>query len=61
MERETRPVPASSEVGSTDVGSGVGVPLTIFRGTLYFAGPYKGAPLSFVVVTPAMPGRMTSA
>jgi hypothetical protein len=56
MERENPSCPDSSLIGSTDVGSGVGVPLSFFPGKLYLAGPYRGAPLSFVVVTPAMPG-----
>jgi hypothetical protein len=55
-ERENPSCPASSFIGETDVGSGVGVPLSFFPGRLYLAGPYKGAPLSFVVITPAMPG-----
>jgi uncharacterized repeat protein (TIGR01451 family) len=55
-ERDFPSCPASSFIGQTDVGSGVGVPLSFFPGRLYLAGPYKGAPLSFVVITPAMPG-----
>jgi len=55
-ERANPSCPASSFIGETDVGSGVGVPLSFFPGRLYLAGPYKGAPLSFVVITPAMPG-----
>ena len=55
-ERANPSCPASSFIGETDVGSGVGVPLSFFPGRLYLAGPYKGAPLSFVVITPTMPG-----
>jgi hypothetical protein len=55
-EREHPSCPDSSLIGTTDVGSGVGVPLTFFPGRIYLSGPYKGAPLSFVVITPAMPG-----
>ena len=55
-ERQAPSCPASSFIGQTDVGSGVGVPLSFFPGRLYLAGPYRGAPLSFVVITPAMPG-----
>ena len=48
--------PASSLIGTTDVGAGVGVPLTYVPGNVYLAGPYKGAPLSVVVITPAVVG-----
>ena len=40
-ERENPSCPASSLVGSTDVGSGVGVPLSFFPGRLYLAGPVQ--------------------
>ena len=55
-EREAPSCPASSLIGTTEVGSGIGVPLTFFPGRLYLAGPYNGAPLSLAVITPAMPG-----
>jgi hypothetical protein len=48
--------PASSLIGSTEVGAGVGVPLTYVPGRVYLAGPYKGAPLSVVVISPAVVG-----
>jgi uncharacterized repeat protein (TIGR01451 family) len=48
--------PASSYFGSTQVGSGVGVPLTYLPGKVYLAGPYQGAPLSIVVITPIVAG-----
>ena len=48
--------PASSLIGSIEVGTGVGVPLTYVPGSVYFAGPYKGAPFSLVVITPAVVG-----
>lgn len=48
--------PASSQIGTTDVGSGVGVPLTFIPGKVYLAGPYKGSPLSMVVITPILAG-----
>ncbi len=47
--------PAASEVGSVTVGAGSGAP-TYVKGRAYLAGPYKGAPLSLVVVTPAVTG-----
>ena len=48
--------PASSQLGTTDVGSGVGEVITYLDGKAYLAGPYRGAPLSLVVITPVMPG-----
>ncbi len=48
--------PASSLIGSIEVGTGVGVPLTYVPGNVYFSGPYKGAPFSLVVITPAVVG-----
>ena len=37
--------PASSLLGTTLVGTGVGAPLTWVPGKVYLAGPYRGAPL----------------
>lgn len=48
--------PAASQIGTTAVGSGVGQVLTYIPGKAYLAGPYKGAPLSMVVVTPILAG-----
>jgi hypothetical protein len=48
--------PASSLIGSTDVGTGVGQALTYIPGKAYLAGPYRGAPLSLVVITPILAG-----
>ncbi len=48
--------PASSQIGTTDVGSGVGQVITYIPGKAYLAGPYKGAPLSMVVITPVLAG-----
>jgi len=48
--------PASSLLGSTEVGSGVGQVITYLAGKAYLAGPYKGAPLSLVVITPIVAG-----
>jgi hypothetical protein len=48
--------PASSEVGEVQVASGAGpTPLYVY-GKAYLAGPYKGAPLSLAIVTPALAG-----
>jgi len=48
--------PASSQIGTTEVGTGVGVPLSWVPGKVYLAGPYKGAPMSMVVISPAVIG-----
>jgi hypothetical protein len=48
--------PASSLIGRTEVGAGVGVPLTSVPGKIYLGGPYKGAPLSIVAISPAVVG-----
>ncbi|HMB53839.1 MAG TPA: hypothetical protein VKU40_11000, partial [Thermoanaerobaculia bacterium] len=48
--------PARSVLGHTTAGAGVGSQLTYVPGTLYLAGPYKGAPLSVVSITPAVAG-----
>ncbi len=48
--------PASSRIGSTLAGAGVGPALTYVGGTAYLAGPYNGAPLSVAVITPAVAG-----
>jgi hypothetical protein len=48
--------PASSEIGHTLAGAGVGSQLTYVPGRLYLAGPYHGDPLSVVAITPAVAG-----
>jgi hypothetical protein len=48
--------PAASQVGRTVAGAGVGSQLTYVPGSLYLAGPYHGAPLSVVSITPAVAG-----
>jgi hypothetical protein len=47
--------PKSSEIGFVNVGAGSGSPLYV-QGHAYLAGPYKGAPLSLVIITPAVAG-----
>jgi hypothetical protein len=56
LEQSDPSCPASSEIGTTEVGTGVGVPLTWVPGKVYLAGPYKGAPMSMVVISPAKVG-----
>ena len=49
--------PAESLVGSASIVTGSGPePLHIEGGKVYLAGPYKGAPLSLAVITPATAG-----
>lgn len=48
--------PANSQIGHTLAGAGVGSVLTYVPGKLYLAGPYNGAPLSVVAITPAVAG-----
>lgn len=55
VERGSSSCPPSSEVGIVRVGAGSGSP-TFVAGHAYLAGPYKGAPLSLAVITPAISG-----
>lgn len=55
-EKASPSCPASSQIGRTEVGAGVGSVLTYVPGQLYLGGPYKGAPLSVVSITPAVAG-----
>ena len=55
-ERDNPSCPANSLLGKTWAGAGVGSQLTYVPGRLYLAGPYNGAPLSVVAVTPAVAG-----
>ena len=56
-EEEEHPAcPASSEIGHTLVGSGVGNVLAYAPGKLYLAGPYNGSQLSIVSITAAKVG-----
>ena len=48
--------PAASEVGTITTGAGAGPSPFYVSGKLYLAGPYKGAPLSFVAIIPATAG-----
>ena len=48
--------PASSQIGTTNVAAGPGAHPFHAVGTMYLAGPFKGAPLSLVAVTPALAG-----
>jgi hypothetical protein len=48
--------PAASRVGSVNVGAGAGPRPYFTQGSAYLAGPYKGAPISLAVITPAVAG-----
>jgi hypothetical protein len=48
--------PAASQVGVVTVGAGAGPKPYYAQGKAYLAGPYKGAPLSLAIVTPAVAG-----
>jgi hypothetical protein len=56
LERRSPSCPAASEVGTVDVGAGAGPTPFYTQGHAYLAGPYKGAPLSLAIVTPAIAG-----
>jgi len=47
---------AASEVGTVTVGAGAGITPFYAQGKAYLAGPYKGAQLSIVIITPAVAG-----
>jgi len=55
LERQSPSCPSSSEIGTVTVGAGSGTPFYA-QGHAYLAGPYKGAPLSVVIITPAIAG-----
>ena len=55
-EKANSSCPAASQVGTATVAAGTGpAPLSI-NGKVFLTGPYKGAPLSLAVVTPATAG-----
>lgn len=56
LEQARPSCPAASEVGSLTVGAGAGISPFYAAGHAYLAGPYKGAPISFVFITPAVAG-----
>ena len=48
--------PANSRIGSATAGAGAGSQQLHLPGKVYLGGPYKGAPLSLAVITPAVSG-----
>jgi hypothetical protein len=56
VEQQSPSCPAASELGTITVASGAGPTPLITHGHAYLAGPYKGAPISIVTITPALGG-----
>ena len=56
LERAAPSCPAASQVGTLSAAAGAGPTPLHVKGDAYLAGPYKGAPLSFVFITPAIAG-----
>jgi hypothetical protein len=55
-EQSTPSCPPASKIGETNTKAGAGSRPVSLPGSVYLAGPYKGAPLSLAVVTPAVSG-----
>jgi hypothetical protein len=55
-EAEHPSCPESSEIGTSNVAAGPGTHPFHAYGRIYFAGPFQGAPLSLVAITPALAG-----
>ncbi len=56
QEQSSPSCPLASQVGTITTGAGPGSNPYYVNGTAYLAGPYKGAPLSLVFITPAVAG-----
>ncbi len=58
IEKANPSCPAASRIGTIDSAAGAGPTDTLVHvpGTVYLAGPYKGAPISFVTIVPAVSG-----
>jgi hypothetical protein len=56
LERNDPSCPAASKVGTLDVATGAGITPLHTQGNVYLSGPYKGAPLSLAIITPAIAG-----
>ena len=48
--------PISSQIGTSNVAAGPGIHPFHAEGKIYLAGPFQGAPLSLVAITPALAG-----
>ena len=55
-EEENPSCPSASQIGVASTGVGAGTHPLYVSGKVYLAGPYKGAPLSLAVITPAVSG-----
>jgi hypothetical protein len=55
-EQKNPSCPANSHVGTITASAGIGPHPYFASGDLYLSGPYKGAPLSVVVIAPAVAG-----
>jgi len=55
-EQRSPSCPEASRLGSVDSAAGVGPAPVHAAGSVYLAGPYEGAPLSAVVIAPAVSG-----
>jgi hypothetical protein len=55
-EQSSPSCPPSSQIGISTAGAGAGTHPVYLSGKVYLAGPYKGAPLSLAVITPAVSG-----
>ncbi|HWP33606.1 MAG TPA: hypothetical protein VNL97_07645, partial [Solirubrobacterales bacterium] len=55
-EQSSPACPVQSQVGTAIAGAGAGSRPVYVGGKAYLAGPYKGAPLSLIVVIPALSG-----
>lgn len=56
LEAASPSCPDASRVGSVRVAAGAGPSPVTVTGTAYLAGPYRGAPLSLAIITPAVAG-----
>jgi hypothetical protein len=56
LEEASPSCPQSSELGTVEVGAGAGPEPIYVQGRVYLAGPYEGAPISTVAITPAIAG-----
>jgi hypothetical protein len=56
LEASSSSCPPASQIGTTTAGAGAGPSPFYASGKVFFAGPYKGAPLSMVAIVPAIAG-----
>jgi hypothetical protein len=55
LEKASPSCPQASQIGVVNVGAGSGNPFYV-QGNVYLSGPYKGAPFSLAIITPAVAG-----